>query len=357
VIRGNTELVLLTYGVKLETKAGEFLKQVVTAADRAANLTRQLLAFSRKQVMQAEPLNLNVVIGNLTKMLTRIIGEDIQLHCGYASRLPVVKADVGMLEQVVVNMVVNARDAMPRGGQLLISTERILFEDDYCRSHPEARPGEFARLTIKDSGVGIAPEHLPHIFEPFFTTKQPGKGTGLGLATAYGIVQQHEGWIEVETEPGKGTTFAVYLPATQAAPVRVEKTIKVHPRGGDETILLVEDDEAVREVTRRTLEGFGYRVCEATSGREALDLWSDRLDDVDLLLTDLIMPNGVDGRELAQRFRDRRPGLRVLFMSGWGGTASINDTQFMQKNAGRFLHKPCPSDQLLETVRKSLDAS
>ena len=198
---------------------------------------------------------------------------------------------------------------------------------------------------------------MGRIFEPFFTTKQPGKGTGLGLATAYGIIHQHDGWIEVESEPGKGATFTVILPATHLAAVRAEKTIKVHPRGGDETILLVEDDEAVREVTRRTLEGFGYRVCEATSGREALELWSDRLEDVDLLLTDLIMPNGVDGRELAQRFRDRRPGLRVLFMSGWGGTASLNDTQFMQKNAGRFLQKPCPSDHLLDTVRKSLDAA
>jgi two-component system, cell cycle sensor histidine kinase and response regulator CckA len=357
VIRGNTELILLTTSEKLGPKPLEYLKQVVTAADRATNLTRQLLAFSRKQVMQAEPLNLNEVIGNLTKMLTRIIGEDVHLHCAYAARLPLVKADVGMIEQVVVNMVVNARDAMARGGQLLITTDRAVFDEDYCRTHPTARPGEFARVAIEDSGTGIARQHLPHIFEPFFTTKQPGKGTGLGLATAYGIVQQHDGWIDVETEEGKGTTFTVFLPATQAAAVRDEKIIKVHPRGGDETILLVEDDEAVREVTRRTLEGFGYRVCEATSGREALDLWSDRLDDVDLLLTDLIMPNGVDGRELAERMRHRRPDLRVLFMSGWGGTVNVNDTQFMQKNAGRFLQKPCPSDQLLDTIRKSLDAA
>src|ERR1041385_7776414 len=355
VIRGNTELLLMTQEETLETKAVDCLKQVVTAADRATNLTRQLLAFSRKQVMQSEPLNLNDVIGNLTKMLTRIIGEDIQLHCSYATRLPAVKADVGMIEQVVVNMVVNARDAMPRGGQLLVTTERIIFDDDYCRLHREARPGEFACLSIKDSGTGIAAAHLPHIFEPFFTTKEFGKGTGLGLATAYGIIQQHEGWIDVETEIGKGTTFKIFLPSTQVAAARKEKASRIHPRGGDETILLVEDDEAVREIPRRTLEGFGYRVCEATSGREALDVWSDKLEDVDLLLTDLVMPNGVDGRELAQRFRDRRPSLKVLFMSGWGGSTAANDTQFFQKNAGRFLQKPCPSDQLLDTVRQSLD--
>jgi signal transduction histidine kinase len=197
-------------------RTGDCLKQVIGAADRAGNLTRQLLAFSRKQVMQFQRLGLNDVIANLTKMLTRLIAEHIRLECHYGAGLPLVWADAGMIEQVLVNLVVNARDAMPRGGQLYVVTERVTLEEAHAQVNPEARPGVFVCLTVRDTGTGIASEHLPRIFEPFFTTKELGKGTGLGLATVYGIVKQHQGWVEVTSQPGAGTTFQVFMPAIAA---------------------------------------------------------------------------------------------------------------------------------------------
>ncbi|HSU57081.1 MAG TPA: two-component regulator propeller domain-containing protein, partial [Candidatus Dormibacteraeota bacterium] len=246
VIRGNAELVLMRQN-QVGEQAADCLRQITAAADRAANLTRQLLAFGRKQVIQTQPLNLTGVIGNLTKMLKRIIGEHIDLHCSSADRLPFVSADVGMIEQVLVNLVVNARDAMPQGGQLLIGTEPARCGSEYIQNNPEAREGEFVCLSVSDTGVGIEPEHLPHIFEPFFTTKAPGQGTGLGLATVYGIVKQHQGWIEVVSKVGSGTTFKIFFPVVQlpeAPPA--PKVAETKPAGGDETILVVEDDDAVR---------------------------------------------------------------------------------------------------------------
>jgi len=357
VIRGNADLVLMSPG-QLNEMATDCLKQITAASDRAANLTRQLMAFGRKQVMKTEPLNLTGVIGNLTKMLKRIIGEDIELKCTAAERLPFVQADVGMIEQVIVNLVVNARDAMPRGGQLVIATETFTFGHDYTRANPEARAGQFVCLSVSDTGTGIAPEDLPHIFEPFFTTKAPGKGTGLGLATAYGIVKQHQGWIEVISSVGLGSTFKVFLPAIEL-PLTVTPTApsQTQPRGGKETILIVEDDDSVRSLTRRLLEGFGYRTLEASSGREALDKWGLRAREIDLLLTDMVMPEGVTGRELAQQMRTHRPGLKVLFISGYSPDVSGKDTGFIHQNHSRFLQKPIPPRELLETVRCCLDSN
>ena len=355
VIRGNTELALMRAD-RLDPDVCENLKQVVEASHRAANLTRQLLAFSRKQVLQPQTLNLNEVIANLVKMLTRVIGEDVQLQCNYDTQSAYVQADPGMMEQVLMNLVVNARDAMAGGGKLVIGTERVNFHEESARLHPEARPGTFACLTVSDTGSGIAPEHVARIFEPFFTTKEPGKGTGLGLATVYGIVKQHLGWVEVASRPGAGSTFKVYLPATNA-PVTAgaESGVEAPPRGGNETILLVEDDYAVRLMTRRALQAFGYRVLEAGSGPEALKVWRTHGDEIHLLLTDNVMPGGILGHDLAGMLRKERAGMKVIFMSGYSPDEPGKNPQTSGENGPVFLQKPYPSTLLIEAVRHCLD--
>ncbi len=302
VILGNTELVLMGTESKLSHQATECLKQVTAASQRASNLTRQLLAFSRKQILHSRPVNLNNVIGNLTKMLHRIIGEDIDLQCTYSGSLPLVQADIGMIEQVLVNLVVNARDAMPQGGRLQIQTEKLTLAG-CSQDHPEARAGEFVCLSVTDTGTGIAAEHLPHLFEPFFTTKEVGKGTGLGLATVHGIVKQHQGWIEVASQFQAGCAFRIFLPVYcgQSVPENVIAS-EAALRGGSENILLVEDDEAVRTLTSHVLEKFGYRVQVAASGREAVELWQNSISEFKLLLSDIIMPHGISGIELAEKF-------------------------------------------------------
>jgi PAS domain S-box-containing protein len=355
VIRGNAELLLMNPD-QHAPETQECLKQVVAAAERAANLTRQLLAFSRKQLMQSRPLILNDVIADLTKMLRRIIGEHIDLQCRYAAQLPFVQADAGMIEQVLVNLAINARDAMPRGGQLLITTEPVTFDEARPPAHPEAQAGQFVSLTVKDAGTGISREHLPRIFEPFFTTKELGKGTGLGLATVYGIVKQHQGWIEVSSQPGAGATFNIFLPAIPppvrtAAAVQTEKDL---PRG-TETILLVEDDYGVRVITRRVLESHGYKVYEAASAREALELWCSRAEEIALLLSDIVMPEGVTGRELAEQARAQKPSLKVILMSGYSADVIGKDTDFLRRTKSSFLQKPVSARTLLEAVRRCLD--
>ncbi len=355
VIHGNAEMALM-FADQPGDNTRECINQVIAASERAANLTRQLLAFGRKQVMQSTPLDLNEVIGNLTKMLTRIIGENISLECAFATRLPVVQADVGMMEQVLLNLVVNARDALPHGGQLLIKTEQINVDEAYAATHPEAHSGEFICISVSDTGTGIAPEDLPRIFEPFFTTKEAGKGTGLGLATIYGIVKQHQGWVEVATQPGAGTTFRIFLPVI-LSPVTEAAAPPAAPdlRGGTETILLVEDDSAVRLVTRRILEAFDYRVVEAATGREALAVWQSRAAEIDLLLTDIVMPDGVTGRELAAAILVEKPALKAIFMSGYSLDTAGKGTEFIRRTKSYFLQKPFSSRVLIQTVRQCLD--
>jgi PAS domain S-box-containing protein len=356
VMLGNTELVLLR-AEQLDRATRENLKQVVDAARRAANLTRQLLAFSRKQMLQPQTLNLNMVVATLVNMLNHVICEDIQLQCNYGAQHAFVHADPGMIEQVLMNLVVNARDAMPAGGRLVIGTEIISFDEDAARLNPEARPGVFACLSVSDTGSGIAPEHMARIFEPFFTTKEPGKGTGLGLATVYGILKQHLGWIEVASRPGAGSTFKVFLP-TINAPSRQspESRVEAPPRGGTETILLVEDDVHVRLLTRKALEAFGYRILEAASGPDALEIWSKHGDEIDLLLTDNVMPGGILGRKLAEILRKDRPGLKVVFMSGYGPDESGKHAEPTSEKGTEFLQKPYRSSLLMELVRHSLDS-
>ncbi len=261
-----------------------------------------------------------------------------------------------MLEQVLVNLVVNARDAMPDGGHVQIGTEKVSLDASCQRLNPEARPGEFVCLTVADTGTGIAPEHLPRIFEPFFTTKEMGKGTGLGLATVYGIVKQHEGWIEVVTRLGAGATFKVFLPALPADVTQADLTLRpARIRRGNETILLVEDEDAVRDVIKESLETYGYKIVEANCAREALTVWKNSKGRIDLLLTDIVMPEGMNGRDLAERIRVSKPDLSVIFMSGYSPETAGRDTGFFRRSKTAFLQKPFPATALLEAVRRCVE--
>lgn len=356
VIRGNADLARMgAEGLSPETS--ECLGQIVAASDRAANLTRQLLAFSRKQMMQSEPVDLAAVILNLSQMLKRLIGENIDLRCHYAPALPPVQADTGMLEQVLVNLVINARDAMPEGGHLLITTELAALGPEAVLAHPEARPGHFVCMTVVDNGSGIPAELLPRIFDPFFTTKEAGKGTGLGLATVYGIIKQHQGWTEVSSTVGVGTKFRILLPALESTRVAVPGGAAevMKPPCGTETVLVVEDEKGVRAITRLILEHFGYRVLEAASGPEALQVWEAVSAQVDLLLTDVVMPEGVNGRKLAEKLQSKKPSLKVIFQSGYGGEVMGKRDDSQRETSGYFLQKPCPPRELLYAVRRCLD--
>jgi PAS domain S-box-containing protein len=353
VVQGYSALLLADEA--MPPHAQEPLKQIAAASERAAGLTRQLLTFSRKQVMQPRKLDLPSVIDNMAKMLRRTIGADISLQLDFPAALPRIRADVGMIEQVVLNLIVNARDAMPRGGRLTLQVEEEVIERAYIERNPEARPGQFVCLSLTDTGSGIPPEVLPHIFEPFFSTKEVGKGTGLGLATVYGIVKQHEGWIEVATQTGKGTTFRVFLPA-MAGDAEEETAFFARPRvrGGQEKILLVEDESSLRNLALQVLKRQGYEVFEAPSGAEALNLWSRIEGEVDLLLTDMVMPDGVSGRELAQRLKASKGSLKVIFTSGYSPEI-IGHEEELQEDGTAFLQKPYDPDTLARMVRDCLD--
>ena len=325
------------------------------AAERAANLTRQLLMFSRKNVIQSKPVDLREVVSHTTKLLQRLLGETITLEFKPPAEIPLVLADVGMVEQVLMNLAVNARDAMPKGGRLQISTTLVQIERGYVRTHPEARPGAFVCLRVTDTGCGMDPKTMARIFEPFFTTKEVGKGTGLGLATVYGIVKQHEGWIEVVSEVNKGTTFSVFFPASTRT---VEaKTLETAPDaqtpGGKETILIVEDEPVLRDMAHLILQECGYKILEAKSGREALSVWDHHREAIDLVLTDMVMPEGVSGMDLAQRLLAAKPELKVVFASGY--SMDELDPSFVKKGRATFLQKPYTHVTLAKAVRECLD--
>jgi len=337
----------------LPEEARGSLMEISSAVERAANLTRQLLLFSRKQVMQTRDLDLNEVVASLAKMLQRIIGEDIRLQLHLHPVPLITRADAGMLDQILMNLAVNARDAMPDGGRLLIETGERMLDEASAQLNVDAAPGRYVWMSVTDTGYGIPPDVLPHIFEPFFTTKEVGKGTGLGLATVFGIVKQHQGWIEVQNQPGSGARFQVFFPVSSGA-VTEPVVPRSAPRGGTETLLVVEDDAALRAITRRHLERHGYTVLEAPSGAEALQIWERERTNVALLLTDLVMPGGVSGQQLARKLQGDRPGLRVVFTSGY--SAEIAGRGIQLEHGENFVQKPYAPDQLLGLIRQCLDS-
>jgi two-component system, cell cycle sensor histidine kinase and response regulator CckA len=333
----------------------EYADVIIAAAQRATALTRQLLLFSRKQIMQSCDLDWNQSINHMTNMLRRTIGEDIQLQFKFAMRPLFIRADAGMMDQVLLNLAVNARDAMPRGGRLTIETSTIEFDDAAAAQFSQGRPGSFVCLSVSDTGCGISRENLPRIFEPFFTTKEIGKGTGLGLATVFGIVQQHQGWVNVYSEVGKGTTFRIYLPRLQkASEQKTEHPASETLRGGKETILLVEDDSYLRASIRMALTQLGYRVIEAISGIEALEIWKQHHGEIRLLLTDMVMPGGLTGKDLGDQLLKENPNLRVIYTSGY--SAEVATKGFPLEEGVNFLNKPFQAHKLAQTIRVALDA-
>ena len=351
IILGHATLLTMA---KLDPKALVSAQQIKQASERAAGLTRQLLAFGRKQIFNPRAVDLNRVVGKMTDLLARLLGEDIALQINFSSQPAVISADVSMLEQILLNLSVNSRDAMPRGGQMAVRIGVCDVDENHIRRVAEARMGKFIRLTHSDTGEGIPPENLARIFEPFFTTKELGKGTGLGLATVFGIVKQHDGWVEVESELGKGTTFHIYFSASASAPVDPEQTeTQFHARKGTETILVVEDERDLREIVTRTLNLNGYRVFQAVDGQNALQIWAEYKNEIDLLFTDIIMPGGLNGRELAEKLWAEKPGLKVIFSSGYGADALGKNFKLDPKL--NYLQKPYLPQTLSRVIRRCLD--
>ncbi len=349
-ISGYSEFLLKSMAPEDPNRAD--VEEIRTAGKRAAALTRQLLAFSRKQVLQLRLLDVNDVLKELDKMLRRLIGEDIELALDLAADLGTVKADPGQIEQVVVNLVVNARDAMPKGGRISIQTKNVELGPSFVKTHIDVTPGPHAMLAVSDTGTGMDQATLSHLFEPFFTTKERGKGTGLGLSTVYGIVKQSGGSVYVYSELGRGTTFKVYLPIVGESAPPLKARVEAAPRGGSETVLLVEDDELVRNFAVRALRQYGYEVLVAKIPEEALSFCADPPAAIKLLLTDVIMPK-MRGTELAERVRAAVPGVKVLFMSGYTDEGVVRD-ELIAPDAP-FLQKPMTPDALARKVRGILD--
>jgi two-component system cell cycle sensor histidine kinase/response regulator CckA len=354
IIQGHTSRLLADE--TLSTDAKESLTQVYSAGDRAARLTRQLLLTSRKNVMQPKLLDLREVVGSTSNMLERLVGETIKLRFKSPLILPLVHADQSMIEQIVMNLASNARDAMPNGGTLIIEISETFVGPEHAEIHPESASGHFVKLEVTDTGCGMTEETRAHIFEPFFTTKDVGKGTGLGLATVFNIARQHNGWVEVQSQPGCGSTFTVYLPAN------AETLMETHPfetadalpvLGGDEFILIAEDEEMLRELAREILQDAGYRTLEAASGPAAIALWQQHKGKIDLLLTDMVMPEGVSGVELAERLLTEAPELKVVFMSGY--TSDDISPQLLNRTNASFIQKPYSHAELIKVVRECLD--
>ncbi len=352
VITGHAELSLMQFPISGPQR--DSLLQIAMAGERAAQLTRQLLTFSRRQLFQPAPVGINAIIEEIVKMLRRMVGENVTIQMELAPTLPCIQADAGMIEQVLMNLVVNARDAMPGGGQIIIKTGTCMIDGEHSQLKFGAKPGRSVWLSVTDTGTGIDPEHLAHIFEPFYTTKEVGSGTGLGLATVYGIVQQHNGWIEVESEVGKGTTFSVLIPATTEAAADHDASDADDLRGGKETILLAEDEEFVRTLAKRVLEDLGYIVLEATTGAEALEVWEQNQSQIGILLTDMVMPGKLSGRDVAEKIRVTHPQLPVIYSSGYSQELLKSGLELSEGIT--FLPKPYRPQELIEAVREALDS-
>ena len=349
VISGYCELLL----EQLDANGGphRHTEQIKKAADRAASLIRQLLAFSRQQVVEMKVLDLNKVVGEMAKLLPPLIGEHIELLTILSSDLGQVKADQGQIEQIVMNLAVNARDAMPEGGKLIMETKNVSVDQEFASRYPPMIPGDYVTLVVSDTGVGMDTQTVARIFEPFFTTKEQGKGTGLGLATVYGAAKQNGGYVWVETEPGQGTTFGVYLPLLrgQVQQTQTRNIAPAAPARGSETILLAEDEESLRSLTRSLLEESGYTVLEACHGGDALAVASGYVGPIHLLLTDVVMP-GMNGRVLAERLQLIRPEMKVVFMSGYTG---FHDRSLLDSRMP-LIAKPFKRDFLLRKLRETL---
>ncbi len=353
VIQGDVGLLQIAPSNAVDRSA--LLEQIMQASQRAATFTRQLLAFSRKQVLQPRVLSLSELILRMKKMLSRLIGEkyNVEAHCNGA--ILSVRADESGLEQILMNLVLNARDAMPDGGTVEIGAELVTLTESAARENTEARAGEFVCLRVTDHGSGMTPQVLSRIFDPFFTTKEIGKGTGLGLSTIHGIVKQHEGWVEVTSEVNKGSAFKVFLPATSAAPSRVAapEESPTPEEGNGETILVVEDETSVRDLACLALRKRGYHVLSASDGPQAIEIWKKNSGPVDLLLTDMVMPNGISGGELAKELSSRNPKLKIIYTSGYSPEILKQDSLLTQ--GINFLPKPYDLAALLKAVRLCLD--
>jgi len=351
VIKGYSQLLLIE--MREDNPFRGNIEEIKNASDRAADLTRQLLAFSRRQIMEMKVLNLNTILRNFEKMLRRLIGENIELTFLLGDELGRVMVDPGQIEQVIMNLAVNARDAMPKGGKLTIETANVVLDEEYARKHVAVKPGQYVMLSVTDTGIGMTPGVRERVFEPFFTTKEGGKGTGLGLSTVYGIVKQSGGNIWVYSEPGRGTTFKIYLPQVDEALEELNEKIERRelPRGV-ETVLIVEDDKEVRKLAIRILENQGYKVLEASQGSEALPLCKEYQKPIHLMLADVVMP-GLDGRELAERAKSFHPGMKVLYMSGYTENTIIHHG-VLEKGIN-YIQKPFTLDALARRVREVLD--
>ena len=353
IIQGHSSKLLA--GERLSPEVLDPVLAIYGAAERAAGLTRQLLMFTRKNVMQPRVLDLREIVSNMSKMLCRLLGETITLEFVPPPTLPNIFGDSGMIEQILMNLVVNAHDAMPNGGKLTISLDEFTAGPECTNSNPEAVPGHLVRLTVTDTGCGMTDAVRARIFEPFFTTKGVGKGTGLGLATVFGITRQHFGWIEVSSEVGKGTTFYVYFPSCkEAVTPEEEKTAPSVPvAGGCETVLIVEDEMILRDMARDFLTDSGYRTLEAGCGRDAIHIWQQNRGKIDLLLTDMKMPEGMSGMELADHMLAQQPDLRIIFTSGYSD--DVVSPEILERTNGRFLAKPYAYSDLTRIVRECLD--
>lgn len=352
VIQGYISLLELRKSINPQIQTA--LEEIKLATNRAANLTRQLLLFSRRQTLQLSEVDLNEVVGQMSKMLQRILGEDIEMKYNYSSKSLPLYADIGMMDQILLNLAVNARDAMPNGGSLTITTSEIVFDKSSLPISIHAQVGKFALLTVSDTGCGIAPENINRIFEPFFTTKEVGKGTGLGLATVFGIVQQHQGWIEVSSELGKGTTFQIYLPILVKNDKKIPITDYTTEEKGNETVLIVEDEPALRILVGMYLSDLGYKVIEANNGVMALDLWKQNKNEIRLVVTDLVMPGNMSGIELAKRLQEENPKLKIIYTSGYSLEFISNNTELRKEDL--FLVKPYNPLKLAEAIRLCLDS-
>ena len=355
VVSGNCELI--RSNAQFPPGDLSLLKDIEGAAKQAANLTRQMLAFSRRQVMQPRKLDGNELVGNFQRLLGRAVGENIRLSIQLSADLPAVLADVGMVEQVLMNLALNARDALPGGGDIRLQTAVVNVTEADARRVRGARAGRIVRFSVADNGTGIPAEVLPRIFEPFFTTKDIGKGSGLGLASALGIAQQHGGWIEVDSMVGHGSTFHLYLAAlaeTVSSGNHVPALAAPQP-GRGEVILIVEDEPALRPLLRIMLKRSGYQVLEATNGPEALAHWRERKDEIRLVFTDMAMPGGMTGRDVARALQAERPSLPILYTSGYSRETIVSGNEFL--TATNFMPKPYSPRDLAHRIRAALDAA